>query len=129
VSSANGMVNDGALGYLTNPQVRGKLKQVFANATYGEVPLWDNGMLNGYRAVASNQVRADLTKGNQSLSSAIFFGDWSQLIVAQWGGLDLVIDPYTLAKTNRLAITVNAYFDIAVKNAESFSAMLDALTA
>jgi HK97 family phage major capsid protein len=129
VTAQNGVINDNTTGYLTNPQVKGVLKQVLKNATYGSDAIWEDGQMNGYRAEASSQVSSTLTKGNQSLSSAIFFGDWSNLIIGQWGGIDLVIDPYTLAKTNRICVTLNAYFDIAIKHPESFSCMLDALTA
>jgi HK97 family phage major capsid protein len=124
----------GSLAYLTNAKVRGKLKQIFTNATYGEIPLWTTeggmGMLNGYKAEVSNQVSAALTKGSSSgVCSAIFFGNWSDMILALWGGLDLVVDPYTLATTNLTRITANTYADVNVRHAASFSAMLDALTA
>lgn len=119
----------GQLGYLTNPKVRGVLRQVFANATYGEIPLWDKDKVNGYKALVSNQVSSTLTKGSSSgVCSAIFFGNWADLILAFWGGLDVVVDPYTLATTNKTRITVNTYADIGIRNAESFSCMLDALT-
>jgi HK97 family phage major capsid protein len=132
VSVANADV--GNLAYLTNAKVRGKLKQIFTNATYGEIPLWTTeggmGMLNGYRAEVSNQVSSTLTKGSSSgVCSAIFFGNWRELIIALWGGLDLVVDPYSLATTNLTRITANTYADVGVKHAGSFSAMLDALTA
>ena len=120
----------GKMGYLTNAKVRGKLKQVFTNATYGEIPLWKNSMLNGYRAEVSNQVSSALTKGTSSeVCSAIFFGNWADLICGFWGGLDMVIDPYSLATTNLTRITANTYADVTVRHAASFSAMLDALTA
>lgn len=119
----------GRMGYLTNAKVRGKLKNVFSNATYGEIPVWNNGMMNGYKAIVSNQVSSALTKGTSSgVCSAIFFGNWADLIVALWGGLDIVVDPYTLATTNLTRITVNTYADVGVRHAQSFAAMLDALT-
>ncbi len=120
----------GKMGYLTNAKVRGALKQVFTNATYGEIPIWNGGQVNGYRAEVSNQVSSALTKGSSSgVCSAIFFGNWADLLCAFWGGLDMVIDPYTLATTNLTRITANTYADVAVRHAASFSAMLDALTA
>ena len=119
----------GALGYLTNTKVRGKLKQVFTNATYGDIPLWYKGEMNDYRAEVSNQVSSTLTKGSAaSICSAIFFGNWSDLVLAFWGGLDIVVDPYSLATTNLTRITTNTYADVGVRHAASFSAMLDALT-
>jgi HK97 family phage major capsid protein len=126
----------GSLGYLTNTKVRGALKQVFTNATYGEIPLWQNGskegfgQLNGYRAGASNNVPSNLTKGSSSgVCSAVLFGNWADLIIGYWGALDIIVDPYTLSTSGRVRITINLFFDVAVRRAASFSAMLDALTA
>jgi hypothetical protein len=86
--------------------------------------------MNGYRAESSNQVSSTLTKGSASeVCSAIFFGDWSQLIIGSFGGLDITVDPYTLAKSAKSVITVNSWWDINVRHPESFSIMLDALIA
>ena len=123
--------------YITNAKVRGKLKQVFRNATYGETPLWETsnkedgeGRLNGYRAFATNQVSSGLTKGSSSgVCSAIFFGNWADLIIAFWSGIDLLVDPYTKSASGGVRITAFQDIDIGIRHAESFSAMLDALTA
>jgi HK97 family phage major capsid protein len=127
----------GSLGYLSNAAVRGKLKQVFRNATYGEVPIWGDGkepgrgLMNGYTAYASNNVPSNLTKGSSSeVCSAIIFGNWKDLIIGFWGtGLDILLDPYTGVTSGRLRIRAMIDLDIGVKNAQSFAAMLDALTA
>jgi len=94
--------------------------------------VWADGAtpLNGYGCGITNQVSSTLTKGGSgAVCSAIFFGNWNDLIVAQFGGLDLVVDPYSLATTNLLRVTANMYADVGVRHAESFAAMLDALTA
>lgn len=121
----------GAMGYLTNAKVRGKLKQTFSNATYGDMPLWEkDGTMNGYRAGVSNQVASNLTKGTSSgVCSAIFFGNWADLIIGQWGTLDIMVDPYTGSTSGTVRVVALQDIDIAVRHAESFSAMLDALTA
>ena len=122
----------GNLSYLTNAVVRGKLKQTAKVASTDSQMIWADGAtpLNGYGCGVSNQVASDLDKGTSTgVCSAIVFGDFSQLLVAGFGGLDLVVDPYTLATTNLLKITANTYADIGVRHAESFAAMLDALTA
>lgn len=118
----------GALAYLTNPKVRGLLKTTLkANGVPGFI--WDNNELNGYPARVSNLVPSNLTKGSASSKcSAIIFGDWSQLWIMQWGGLDLIVDPYTLKKQGAYEITLNARHDIHVRRKESFAAIKDALT-
>jgi len=41
----------------------------------------------------------------------VAFGNWKDLCIAQWGGYDITVDPYTAAKTNQIVLVVNAYFD------------------
>jgi len=122
----------GALSYCTNAAVRGKLKTTAKVASTDSMMVWADGStpINGYGCGVSNQVSSGLTKGtSEDVCSAIFFGNWNDLIVAQFGGLDLVVDPYSLATANLLRITANTYADVGVRHAESFAAMLDALTA
>ncbi len=125
----------GAVAYITNPKVRAKLKQIFTNATYGEIPVWQDGQgvngvgrLNGYPAYVTSQVSSTLTKGNQSLSSAVFFGNWADLVIAFWSGLDILVDPYTGSSAGTVRVVAMQDVDLGVRHAESFAAMLDALT-
>ena len=46
-----------------------------------------------------------------------YYGDWSNLVIGQWGALDLTVDPYTAAGTGELVITINSYFDYGVARA------------
>lgn len=129
VSVANADV--GSLAYLTNAKVRGKLKQTFKNATYGDVPVWGDGnMVNGYNAAVSNQVPSNLTKGTASgVCSAVLFGNFADLIIGQWGALDLMVDPYSNSTSGTVRVVALQDVDVAVRHAESFAAMKDALTA
>ena len=119
----------GSLAYLTNPKIRGLLKTTLkANAVAGYI--WDRNELNGYPAYVSNLVPSNLTKGTSSQkASAIVFGDWSQLWIMQWGGLDITVDPYTLASQGAYRVVLNAYHDIHVRRPEAFAAIKDALEA
>ncbi|MTI32811.1 phage major capsid protein [Xanthovirga aplysinae] len=120
----------GNLGYLTNPQVRGKLKTTERVANSGQFIWGDNSSpINGYRARVTTQVPSDLTKGTGTALSALLFGNWNDLVIAQWGGLDLVVDPYTLAKKGQIQIVIASFHDIAVRHAQSFAVLKDAKTA
>ncbi|MEN9885765.1 MAG: hypothetical protein RL758_343 [Pseudomonadota bacterium] len=121
----------GSLGYLTNAKVRGKLKQT-SKVSGQNGFIWDDGMnpVNGYMAGVSNQVPSNLTKGTSSgMCSAIIFGNWSDLIIGQWGTLDLMVDPYTGSTAGTVRVVALQDVDVAVRHAESFAAMKDALTA
>lgn len=122
----------GTLGYLTNAKVRGKLKQTEQFSTTNGMPVWRDGgnPLNGYRAGVSNQVPSNLDKGTSSgVCSAILFGNWADLIIGQWGTLDLMVDPYSNSTSGTVRVVALQDIDVAVRHAVSFSAMLDALTA
>jgi len=122
----------GRLNYMSNAKVRGKLKKTLVTATYGDQMIWPVNAteINGYPWLTTNQVSSALTKGSSSgVCSAIFFGNWVDLFIAMWGGLDLLLDPYTGGLAGTLRVIVHQDIDIAVRHAQSFAAMLDALTA
>lgn len=124
----------GSLAYLTNARVRGKLKKTFTNTTYGEIPIWGRGLepgfgeLNGYNSGVSNQVPSNLTKNGGSSLSAIIFGNFSDYIIAEWGAIDILIDPYTGGAAGTLRVRVLQDVDGACRRAESFAAIVDAVT-
>ncbi len=122
----------GALAYITNAKVRGKLKRTMRTATYGDIPIWDpqagDRPLNGYPVYVTNQVKSNLTKGSGTNLSAIFFGNWADLIIAQWGGLEILVDPYTGGASGAVRIIALQDVDIGVRHPESFSVILDAVT-
>lgn len=122
----------GALAYLTNTKVRGKLKQTLITATYGDRMVWVSGSktpLNDYACHITNNASSTLTKGSASgVCSAIFFGNWGDLLIGMWGTLDIMVDPYTYSRSGGIIVRALQDIDIAVRHAESFAAMLDALT-
>lgn len=128
VSAGNAAM--GALGYLTNAKVRGKLKTTEKASGTAQF-VWDvsDSPINGYRAGVSNQVPSNLTKGAASgICSAILFGNWADLLIGQWGTLDLMVDPYTASTSGTVRVVALQDVDVAVRHPESFSAMKDALT-
>lgn len=129
VSVANADV--GTLGYLTNAKVRGKLKTT-SKVSGQNGFVWDAGdlPLNGYRAAVTNAVPSNLDKGTSTdVCSAIIFGNFADLIIGMWGGLDLTVDPYSNSTSGTVRIVTLQDVDVAVRHALSFSAMKDALTA
>lgn len=128
IATANADV--GNMAYLTNAKQRGRMKSIQKVATYGDTFIWDNGTapLNGYGAVISNQVPSNLNKGTSNgVCSAILFGAWNNLVMGLWGGLDLMVDPYTGSTAGTVRVVALQDVDFAVRHAESFAAMKDAL--
>ncbi|BCY18685.1 hypothetical protein hrd7_25340 [Leptolinea sp. HRD-7] len=116
----------GSLAYITNTKMRGVFKKT-PKVSGQNGFIWEDGEMNGYPALATNQVKSNLTKGSAiGVCSAIFFGNWADLVYLLWGGLDLIIDPYTNSTNGDVLITAMQDVDNVVRRAQSFSAMLDA---
>ncbi len=130
VANANA-ADIGRMGYLTNTKVRGKLKRTQMFGGTNGIPVWEKGAdpLNGYRAGVSNNVPSNLDKGTSvGVCSAIIFGNFAELLIGLWGGLDVLLDPYAGATAGTKRVVVLQDTDIAVRHAVSFAAMKDALT-
>ena len=58
-------------------------------------------------------------------------GDLSdhEAVRAAASGVDVVVDPFTLATTSQTRVVLNSLCDVGVRRAESFAAMKDVLTA
>lgn len=127
----NANADASTMAYLTNTKVRGKLKLTEKFAGTNGDPVWEkSGEMNGYAAAVSNQVPSNLTKGTSNgVCSAIIFGNWADLLIGMWGGLDVLVNPYILSGTGSVRIETFQSCDVAVRHAESFAAMVDALTA
>lgn len=125
INAANAQM--GRRAYLTTPGVNGLLKEVKKDAGSG-IFINDGGMVNGYPMLFTSNVPSTLDKGTSSgVCHAVIFGNWEELYVMQWGGIDLVVNPYSLDTTSQVRVTINTWWDIAVRHKESFAAMQDAL--
>lgn len=126
---ANANAPTGSLGYLTNTKVRGKLKKTQQFSGTNGRAIWEGGELNGNRADVSNQVPSNLTKGTSSgVCSAIIYGNWADLLIGLWGGLDIMLDPYAGATAGTKRVVALQDVDVSVRYPVSFSSMQDALT-
>lgn len=72
---------------------------------------------NGYRAVATPYLtNVDATTGQ------ILFGNFQQgAILAYFGGIDLLVDPYSAAGTAQIVLHVNRFFDFDVRQANALA--------
>ncbi|OHQ05582.1 phage major capsid protein [Neisseria sp. HMSC064D07] len=129
IAAANADIGD--LAYITNARVRGLLKtKLKADGVSGYI--WQDGAtpLNGYRCAVSNQIPSNLTKGTAAIKcSPLIFGNWSDLMIAHWGVLDVIVDPYTKSTAGAVRITTLQDVDIAVRHVESFAAIKDIVAA
>lgn len=118
------------MNYLVNPQTRGKLKKTKHAAGDANYLMDKSGEINGYPSKASNHIPSNLTKGSSSgVCSALIFGDFSQLLINQWGYMDLSVDEFSRKKEGLVEVTVNLFMDVLVKQPKAFTVVKDILTA
>jgi len=107
LATANALL--GSPVYLMNAAMRGNLKTTKKDAGSG-IFLMENGEVNGYAGVLSNQVAAN----------DLWFGNFADLIIGYFSGLDLMVDPYTHSTSGTVRVVAMQDVDIAVRHPESF---------
>ena len=125
INDANAMAEN--MGYLTSQVGKGKLKVVtkIASSQYSGF-LWDsNDTINGYKAMASTLMPKNLTKGSGSNLTATLFGNWASLLIGLWGGIDIIVDPYSNSTAGDLKVTMLQDADVTVQHPESFNKIVD----
>lgn len=116
----------GSLGYLTNPNVVAKL-QTTEKASSTAVFIMPEGAatINGFRTGVTNNVPSNLTKGSSSTLSATIFGNFQDLWMGTWGGIELLVNPYSRDTEGLTRINAAMFGDVAVVRPESFAAVKD----
>jgi HK97 family phage major capsid protein/HK97 family phage prohead protease len=129
---ANDNADVSSMAYLMRAGHRGAAK-VTPRFASTNTPVWDYSAgstpVNGYRAEVSEQIATNLTTGTATtICSAIFLGDWSQLIVANFGPTDIVVNPFSLDVNRVVRIVASRWTDIGVRHPESFCVLGGVLT-
>lgn len=108
----------GNLAYVMNSAMRGKLKTTPIVSSYPTMIMGANGEVNGYKSAVTNQLAA----------GEIIFGNFADVLIGLWGGLDLTVDPYTNGTSGALRVIALQTVDVAVRRAESFSTAVAAVS-
>ncbi len=104
----------GKLAFMTTPGVRGKWKVIPRVAGF-PVFLWgDDNTANGYPVYVTNQVP----------SNKVLYGNWADLFLATFAGIQLIVDPYS--SKPGLEVVIALMGDVAVRHAASFCPSTDA---
>ena len=99
----------GDIKFIVSPSAKATLKTTKIDAGSGKFAMEGNEV-NGYPVLCTSAV-AD--KG-------VIYGNFSDLVIGQWGGIDLTVDPYTQAAKGKVRLVINAYFDAKPRRAEAF---------
>ncbi|HEX3560368.1 MAG TPA: phage major capsid protein [Pyrinomonadaceae bacterium] len=115
VAGANADI--GTMAYLTTTNIRGTAKKTAKLSNTIAEALWEDGEMNGYRAEASNNVSKTLGTGSDH---GIVFGVWGQLVIGEWGALEIITDPYAKKKQGMIEVTEFLMIDVAARQAAAF---------
>ena len=105
----------GDLAFISHPKWKNALrqKQRFSGSAS---PVWtDDNTVIGHTARSSNQVKMSVAASDGDC----IFGNWSDVIVASWATLDLIVDPYSDSSRGRLNITSFSDWDFLLRHAKS----------
>lgn len=101
----------GQMGYISNAKFRGNCKTTAKFGTGTESTIWEmGGTVNGYRTEITNQIA----------NGDVFFGNFADMLIGMWGGLDLTVDPYALSLSGGLRLVVFQDIDFVLRRVESF---------
>ena len=101
----------GNLSYIMPASMYGALKTTEKASGTAQFVVEPGGSINGYRGIVSNQA----TAGN------LYFGNFDDLLIGMFGGLDLTVDPYTMSKSGTIRLVALQSVDMAVRHAVSFA--------
>lgn len=88
----------------------------------GVSALMVNDMINGYKVYMSSHLTQNVTSGTStSNTSQLMFGNFKNLMVCNWSGADLLIDPYTLGGSSEVKVIANKWMDLGARQPKAFA--------
>lgn len=118
--------NAAKMAYYINSGTQGRLKKTPHGADGLGYLMDKKNMINNYPVGVGNLMPSDLTKGTSAgICNAAIFGDFSQLIIGQWGFYDMSVDDKTLIDEGQIKITFNTFLDVLLRQSKAFSVLKD----
>lgn len=100
----------GGISYIASPSARASFRNMMKGSRGTAQLAYTDGTLDGTPVYSTSNVEA----------KTFVVGDFSNLAIGSWGGLDIVVDNYTQAVNGMIRLVVNAYFDAALIRPEAF---------
>jgi HK97 family phage major capsid protein len=104
---------EGNLAYVASPALMAQLKQSAQVAAVNAA--MQGSLINGYPTFFTNGCTKDA-----GVSADFFFGDFSKLYMGMFGGLDIMVDPYSVAVNGQTRLVLNQYMDWGVSDGAGF---------
>jgi HK97 family phage major capsid protein len=121
VASQNALL--GTPAYLTTPAAAVKAMSI-SKFTNGDEPIWtSDGRIGMFRAEWSNQFPSSPT------ANQVIFADFSQVLIMEWAGRDVVVDPYSAKKDGNVEVCIQRLIDIVIRRGKSIAISSDTAAA
>lgn len=127
IANANALI--GPLSGVTSPQTKYYLQNTLeVEASTFPIFLWKPGMkmINGQKG--GDVIGVDFFATKNMTTNQVIVGVWSEFIKFRWAGLNMVVDPYTLKRSEEIEITIHQWLDQNLRYPVAFDTSTDAPT-
>ena len=101
----------GNIKFIASPAAKAVLRTTAVGGTKSDLRmLMEGNEIDGISTLVTNGMT----------SKGLILGNFNDLVIGQWGGIGLTVDPYTQAANGKIRLVVNAYFDAKPQRADSF---------
>lgn len=110
-SVGDAILSQGA--YVTTPATKAFMKRTAALTNQNAI--WVGNEVNGYPAFSSSKVQ----------SAHLYFGDFSKAVLGLWGGIEMIVDPYSERRKSRTIVQTEMLADSVAPNYRAFTFIAD----
>ena len=124
----------GQLAWLTTGGLAAHMMSV-AKFAYGSATLWEpplrkepqpgEGSVMYMPSFISNNCPSNGTKGTGTNLQTLLLGNWQDLLIGQWGVMQILADPYSQSNTGTVRLTAIQTVAVAVRHPQSFAVCTD----
>jgi hypothetical protein len=117
--------NNGSMKYLMTHGQKGLLKATEKSSQSAGQFIWgaDNA-INGYGAFATASIITN--GGSTNTAFDVIFGDFKAAVIGSWGGVELLVNPYSKDDYGEIKVTASGLFDTDIANDKKFSVIRNA---
>jgi HK97 family phage major capsid protein len=118
VEEADGTMD--SLGFIIHPALKAALMQIKKDAGSGRFLLDENSnTIAGKNYVSTSQVPVLDAAGTDVYP--IIYGDFSQMVIGQWGAINIQVDPYSANLSDSVRLVLNTHADMQIANKAAFA--------
>lgn len=114
ICKIEGAVDDANVGgnraYIVSNKAKAGLRNMAKSAKSTQLVM-ENGEIDGTPVYATSSVEG----------TNFAYGDFSNLVIAQWGGIDMIVDSISQSTSGCVRLVINAYFDAVVVRPEAIA--------